>query len=51
MALSGRDSIEQAELYARAAGQKRMAADAMHLIEAERLKFHMLIFEMARHSE
>jgi len=34
MAIFGWDSIKQAELYTRAAEQKRMAADAMHLIEA-----------------
>jgi integrase len=32
MAVFGWDSIKQAELYTRAAEQKRMAADAMHLI-------------------
>jgi integrase len=34
MAIFGWDSIKQAEIYTRAAEQKRMAADAMHLIEA-----------------
>ena len=34
MAIFGWDSIKQAELYTRAAEQRRMAADAMHLIEA-----------------
>jgi hypothetical protein len=34
MAIFGWDSIRQAEIYTRAAEQKRMAADAMHLIEA-----------------
>jgi hypothetical protein len=33
MAIFGWDSIKQAELYTRAAEQKRMAADAMHLID------------------
>jgi integrase len=33
MAIFGWDSMKQAELYTRAADQKRMAADAMHLIE------------------
>ena len=34
MAIFGWDSIKQAERYTRATEQKRMAADAMHLIEA-----------------
>jgi hypothetical protein len=33
MAIFGWDSMKQAELYTRAADQKRMAGDAMHLIE------------------
>jgi integrase len=33
MAIFGWDSVKQAELYTRAADQKRMAGDAMHLIE------------------
>lgn len=38
MAIFGWDSIKQAEIYTRAAEQKRMAADAMHLIEAREPK-------------
>jgi hypothetical protein len=38
MAIFGWDSIKQAELYTRSAEQKRMAADAMHLIEARDTK-------------
>jgi hypothetical protein len=38
MAIFGWDSIKQAELYTRAAEQKQMAADAMHLIEAREPK-------------
>jgi hypothetical protein len=34
MAIFRWDSIRQADLYTRAAEQKRTAADAMHLIEA-----------------
>jgi integrase len=34
MAIFGWDSIKQTEIYTRAAEQKRMADDAMHLIEA-----------------
>ena len=33
MSIFGWESIRQAEIYTRAADQKRMAADAMHLIE------------------
>jgi integrase len=33
MAIFGWDSMKQAELYTRAADQKRLARDAMHLIE------------------
>jgi hypothetical protein len=38
MAIFGWDSIKQAEIYTRAAEQGRMAADAMHLIEARDIK-------------
>jgi integrase len=38
MAIFGWDSIKQAELYTRAAEQTRIAADAMHLIEARDAK-------------
>jgi hypothetical protein len=38
MAIFGWDTLKEAERYTRAADQKRMAADAMHLIEARDAK-------------
>ena len=38
MSIFGWDSIRQAEIYTRAADQRRMAADAMHLIESRDTK-------------